>query len=89
MDENTIYLKKKLVILKYNFFLQPEEIVFRSFSKILSHVGGRYYPSRGKKILNMIERIISKKFSKATLSGCTIEKTKKSTIIYPESLKKL
>ena len=32
---------------------------------------------------------LSKKFSKATISGCTIEKTKKLTIIYPESLKKL
>ena len=89
IDKNTIYYKKKFVILKYNFFLQPDEIVFRSFSKILTDVGSRYYPSRGKKILEMIHRIASKNFSKATLSGCTIEKTKKLTIIYPESLKKL
>ena len=89
LDKNTIYLKKKFVILKHNFFLQPDEIVFRSFSKILSDVGGKYYSSRGKKISTMIHGIVSKNFSKATLSGCTIEKTKKLTIIYPESLKKL
>ena len=89
LDKNTIYLKKKFVILKHNFFFQPDEIIFRSFSKILNDVGGKYYPSRGKKILEMIHRIVSKKFSKSTLSGCTIEKTKKLTIIYPESLKKL
>ena len=89
LDENTIYLKKKFVILKHNFFLQPDEIVFRSFSKILSVVGGKYYPSRGRKILKMIHRVESKNFSKATLSGCTIEKIKKLTIIYPETLKKL
>ena len=89
MDENTIYLKKKFVLLKQNFFLQPDEIVFRSFSKILSVVGGKYYSSRGRKILKMTHRIVSNNFSKATLSGCTIEKSKKSTLIYPESLKKL
>ena len=89
LDENAIYLKKNFVILKHKFFLQPDEIVFRSLSKILSDVGGKYYSSRGKKISTMILRILSKKFSKATISGCTIEKTKKLTIIYPESLKKL
>ncbi len=50
------------------------EIIFRSFSDILSLVSGTYYPPRSKKVINLIERLKKNKFKKSTLGGCTIEK---------------
>ena len=40
-----------------NFFLQPEEVVFRSLTEVLKSVGKKYYSSRGKKVVNLIEQI--------------------------------
>ena len=72
-------------ILSQDFFDQPHEIVFRSFSIILLKTSGRYYPSRGKRVNYFLDQIHSKKFQKGTLSGCIIEKVNKSVIIYKEN----
>ena len=61
------------MINKQIFSEEAEEIVFKSFSAILSLVSGAYYPARSKKILNLINRLRGKKFDKSTLSGCIIE----------------
>ena len=42
--------KNKKIFLNKIFFNQPYEIVFRSFSDSLKTIGGRYFPTRGKKI---------------------------------------
>ena len=88
LNENTIYLKKKLVLINHDFFQQPDEIVFRCLSKLLIEIGGKYYFTRGKKISRLIQRIKSENFTKITLSGCIVEKTNKMTLIYPEFKKK-
>ena len=86
---NSNYLKNKpSYILSENFFNQPREIVFRSFSKLLKKMGGKYYASRGKSISQIIDQIETSKFKKATLSGCIIEKVNNSLIICKENHKK-
>ena len=51
--------KSKKLILNENFFMQPSEVVFRSFSQSLKIVSNKYYPARGKKI-DIIIRDIKK-----------------------------
>ena len=86
---NSSYSKSNLTyIIRANFFAQPHEVIFRSLSNILKKVGKKYYSSRGKSLNQMIKRIKSKKFNKATISGCIIEKISNSLIIYKENRKK-
>ena len=61
------------------------EIVFKSFSDILSLVSGTYYPPRSKKITNLIVRIKKGKFVKSTLGGCVIEEKNNFILISKES----
>ena len=67
------------------FFNQPEEVVFRSLSKLILKMGNKKSFTRGKKILNLLNDINSNKnFKKKTLSGCILEKVNKSIIISKE-----
>ena len=50
-------MKKKIIILKENFFSQSDEVVFRSFAEVIKIVGKKYYPVRGKKIDKIIDLI--------------------------------
>jgi len=84
--------KSKCLINKKIFSDEAGEIIFKSFSDILSLVSGAYYPPRSKKITNLISRLKKDKFTKSTLGGCIVEekdnfilvsketKTKKRTI---------
>jgi len=65
--------KNKCLLNKKIFSDEAEEIIFKSFSDILSLVSGTYYPPRSKKVLNLIIRLKSNKFTKSTLGGCVIE----------------
>ena len=65
--------KDKCLINKKIFSEEAGEIVFKSFSDILSLVSGTYYPPRSKKIINLIERLKKDKFIKSTLGGCILE----------------
>ena len=76
--------KKDQYLLSKNFFLQPNEVVFRSLVEILSKISKKYYPPRGKKILNLIDDLKSNKIKKRTLHGCIIEKIQNSVLISPE-----
>ena len=67
------------------FFQNPNEIIFRSLSNILSNVGKKYYPPRGKSITQLINRMHSSNFKKTTLSRCVIEKVNNYFIISEES----
>ena len=73
-----------IYIINQDFFQEPLEIVFRSLSFILNQVSHSYYPPRGKNLQNLINLLSSKKFKKATLSGCIIEKINNSVKIYKE-----
>jgi len=77
-DNSTISNINKFVILNKNFFLQPEEVVFRSLTEVLKGVGKKYYPVRGKKIDNLIYRIKNDTSFKTTLGNCVIKKVNKN-----------
>ncbi len=86
INDNSNFLSlNNTVILSVNFFDQPNEVVFRSFSEIIQKVGKKNYYSRGAKVENLINYLSSNKnMEKKTLSGCIIEKFEKSVIISPE-----
>ena len=65
--------KEKCLINKKIFNEEAEEIIFKSFSDILSLISGTYYPPRSKKIFKLIERMRKNRFAKSTLGGCIIE----------------
>ena len=67
MSKNRCLINKKI------FLEEAGEIIFKSFSDILSLVSGSYYPPRSKKIINLISRLKKDKFSKSTLGGCVFE----------------
>ena len=65
---------KKCLINTHIFSEEAEELIYKSFSDILSLVSGAYYPPRSKKIINLIDRVKKDAFNKSTLGGCVIEK---------------
>jgi len=84
--ENSKYFEKhKKIILNQSFFNNPDEIILRSFSKVIQHISKKKNYPRGKKVISLINFLkFSNKKVKLTLSGCIIEKIKDSVIIYPE-----
>ena len=83
--ENTFFSKKyRQVILNSNFFKQSEEVIFRSFSMALNLVNRKYYPSRGKKLKYVIDRISKNDEVKLTLGGCVIQKINQTVFIIKE-----
>ena len=83
LRENSIISHNK-VVLKEEFFNFPQEVLFRSFSKILQLVGKKYFPPRGKKIANILENLESKTTFKSTLANCVIKKINRTVIVYKE-----
>ena len=86
ITENTrILSKKKSIIINEIFFNQPEEVVFRSLSKLIHKIGNKKSFTRGRKIVSLINDIkYNKNLRKKTLSGCILEKVNKSIIISKE-----
>ena len=90
LEKNSVFLKKKnLYILNNNFFDQSHEIIFRSLTKIIQKIGRKYYPTRGKSINELIERINEKLFTKITLGGCFVERVNKTVLISQETSRKI
>ena len=81
----TVFSSKDNVILKKNFFLQSDEVVFRSFTEVLKIIGKKYYPVRGKKIDNLLQSIKVKSTFKLTLGGCLIKKVNDTIIVSKET----
>tara|TARA_Y100000992_G_scaffold195840_1_gene133169 strand:+ start:1264 stop:2292 length:1029 start_codon:yes stop_codon:yes gene_type:complete len=85
LDHNASYsIKKNRIILNKNFFQQPYEVIFRSFSDSIGLIGGRYYSVRGKKIDKILNEIRENSFLKGTLGGCILEKVNQTIIISKE-----
>ena len=76
--------QNKCLINTQIFSEEAGEIIFKSFSDILSLVSGTYYPPRSKKIVNLIDRLKRSRFSKSTLGGCVIEKKDDFLLIIKE-----
>ena len=82
------FLSNNKCLINTQIFLEESgEIIFKSFSDVLSLVSGTYYPPRSKKIINLIDRVKKIKFNKSTLGGCVIEK--KGSLISIEKEKKI
>ena len=77
--------KNKCLINKKIFSDEAGEIIFKSFSDILSLVSGTYYPPRSKKVINLIQRVKKNKFTKSTLGGCVVEQKDNFILISKES----
>ncbi len=85
LKENVIIFEKKnFLILKKSFFCQSQEVIFRSFTEVIKLVGKKYYPSRGKKIDNILELLSVKTQFKVTLGGCVIKKVNETVIVSKE-----
>jgi tRNA(Ile)-lysidine synthase len=90
LKKNVVFLKRKnTYILSYNFFDQSHEIIFRSLTKLIQKLGGKYYPVRGKSINELIKGINKKSFTKVTLGGCFIERINETILISQESSHKV
>ena len=90
ISENSfIRLKKKnnKAILSLKFFSSTDEIILRSFTKILQDISGRYFPARGKGVSRIINQIKQKSLTKTTIGGCVIEKIENSVVISKENTK--
>ena len=77
--------KNRCLINKQIFSEEAGEIIFKSFSDILSLVSGKYYPPRSKKIVNLISRLKKGNFIKSTLGGCVVEEKDNCILISKES----
>ena len=80
----TFLSKNKCLINKQIFYEEAGEIIFKSFSDILSLVSGTYYPPKSKKVISLIERVKKNKFNKSTLGGCVVEKKDSFILISQE-----
>ena len=83
LRENSIIYENK-VVLNEEFFNFPQEVLFRSFSQILQLVGKKYFPPRGKKIVNILENLKNKINFKTTLGNCVIKKINRTVIVHKE-----
>ena len=79
--------KKNTIVINFKFFKQPNEIVLRSLSSLISKINRKYYPPRGKIMLKKIKEIRGNSFKKTTVGGCIIERVNNTTLIYPENTK--
>ena len=79
--------KKNTIVINFKFFEQPNEIVLRSLSSLISKTSRKYYPPRGKIMLNKINEMRGNSFKKTTVGGCIIERVNNTTLIYPENTK--
>ena len=78
--------KNKCLINKQIFSEEAGEIVFKTFSDLLSLISGTYYPPRSRKVINLIDRVKKRKFTKSTLGGCVVEE-KDNFILISKELK--
>ena len=85
LEKNSYFsAKKKQLILNQNFFHNPHEVIFRSFSDLIQMVGKKYYPVRGKKIDKILNDLENGRISKVTIGGCIVEKVNETLIISKE-----
>ena len=85
LDKNSLVNhKNKTILLNDNFFKNPEEVIFRSFTQVIQQVGKKYYPVRGKKIIKIIKEIKNNRLIKTTLGNCLIRRVNQTIIVSKE-----
>ena len=88
--KNTNFFKKNKkdnIVINIKFFYEPNEVVLRSLSNLISKTNKSYYFTRGRTLLKKIDQIRDNSFKKTTVGGCIIERINNTTLIYPENLK--
>ena len=75
---------KNQLIINEEFFQQPYEIVFRSFSNSIKLIGNKYYYPRGKKLGKIISDIEENTLFRLTLGGCIIERVNNTILVSKE-----
>ena len=86
INENSKFLKDRdIFILDSNFFNQSHEVIFRSLTHLIQLMGKKYYPARGKSIVELIKKIQLTSFTKITLGGCFVEKVNQTILISKEN----
>ena len=89
-DNSNFLVFRKSIILNENFLNQPDEVAFRSLSEVIKKVGEKKSYARGFKVDNLVNYLRScKNVKRKTLSGCLIQKVKKSVIISPENMRNI
>ena len=84
INQNVVKNKEKVIINK-NFFLEPDEVVFRSLNIVLNSFSDKAKLSRGSKIMNLIKNFKNSNGTyKTTLSGCIFKKVSNTMIISRE-----
>ena len=85
LRKNTFFSSEdNKLIINRDFFIQPHEIIFRSFSDGIRIIGKKYYSVRGKKLDNIIKNIKNNSLFRVTLGGCIIEKVNQTVIVSKE-----
>jgi tRNA(Ile)-lysidine synthase len=84
LKKNVTFTNTNNAILAEDFFIQSDEVVFRSLAELLKLIGKKYYHVRGKKIDNIIDLIKHKSSFKVTLGGCLIKKINRTVILLKE-----
>ena len=85
LRKNTFFSSEdNKLIINRDFFIQPYEIIFRSFSDGIRIISKKYYSVRGKKLDNIIKNIKNNSLFRVTLGGCIIEKVNQTVIISKE-----
>tara|TARA_Y100001970_G_scaffold27252_1_gene33162 strand:- start:7211 stop:8281 length:1071 start_codon:yes stop_codon:yes gene_type:complete len=87
ISQNITYHKSKYLI-GPNFFLLPDEVIFRSMSVLFKKINKKEFPPRGKKMIRLINELKNKDDFKATLGGTIVEKIENSVIVSKEKTKK-
>ena len=88
ISKNVTFLSNKKYLISTNFFLMPEEVIFRSLSILIKKINQKDYPPRGKKVVSLIADLKNKEHLKATLGGAIIQKIHNSVIVFKEKTKK-
>jgi len=78
--------KNKIFVSLKNFLLENNEIQLKILNNCIKNISKNYYPSRAKKVLNLLVKIKANEKLKATLGGCVIERLKNNLTIYKEKL---
>ncbi len=84
IDQNVVKYREKVIVNK-NFFLEPDEVVFRSLNIVLNSFSNKSKLTRGSKIMTLIKNFKNSNDTyKTTLSGCIFKKVSNTLIISKE-----
>jgi tRNA(Ile)-lysidine synthase len=89
VEKNCVIKNKKDTIINLKkLSLENDEIQLKVLSNCIKHVSKNYYPTRAKKIINLLNKVKFDEKLKVTLGGCIVHKTQDNLIVYKEDSKK-